>query len=349
MAPTLRNARSHDAAPTSNIKLEDEAADVRAVAAAETDERSSKAVDAGSKLPRLLAFPLTVALSLALSTLGGLIIPQVSRSQLDSLTRTPDTWGEAAILAGWRILELGLAWFGKLDSVEAGSLKMLANGPTYYLMMQFYGLNPWAALSAAVVDVLSVTVPFHLVLPLSTAYEPSLRSWNRDLVDLPMLLLTSLLSTGIYTVTLVLSLRFLLPRTLVAYFNGIPTLEPAYSASYADALPAMLLLGFAASTFVFPPFAATGRAKEDAQIDEFDPVNATLGQTVWWNFWGYTAKEKVVIRRTAAAAALSGVGTYLACTRRMYGIEATGAAAYAAVWATAAVLAGLGLGFVGRE
>lgn len=127
------------------------------------------------------------------------------------------------------------------------------------------------------------------------------------------------------------------------------TVEPAYDATYAAVLPATVLFGLAASTFIFAPFATTGKAKEDDSIAEFDPVEATLGETVWWNVWGYTAKTKVVIRRTIVAMLVSSIKTYLSCTLTVYGIESTGAVVYAAVWAFAALCTGVGLGFVGGD
>lgn len=214
--------------------------------------------------------------------------------------------------------------------------------------MAFYNVTPTTALGALIVDVLSTVVPFHLVRPLTETDEPAGKA-TRDIIDIPMQLLTSILSTGIYTVTLVLSLRFLMPRILVVYFKAIPSLEPAYTASYTEVIPVTILFGLAASIFIFAPFATTGRAKEDAKIEQFDPVSATLGQTVWWNFWGYTAKTKVVIRRTLAAVLLSGVSTYLGCTKTMFGIESTGAIAYAGLWAVATLFVGFGLGLVGGE
>lgn len=197
------------------------------------------------------------------------------------------------------------------------------------------------------VDALSIALPFYLVLPLSTNDKAVARNFNRELFDIPMYLLTTLLSTAIYAVTLVLSLRFLMPRILVLHFNGIPSLEPAYSASYAAVLPTTVLFGLAASTFIFAPFAATGEDEEDVKIEEFDPVTASLGQTVRWNLWGYTAKAKVIIRRTASAATLTGISTYLACTKNLYGVEPIGAAAYASIWISSAILSGFGLGLVG--
>lgn len=192
-------------------------------------------------------------------------------------------------------------------------------------------------------------MPFYFLRPLSAVHRHAASLPNRELVDLPLQLLTTALSTGIYTVTLVLSLRFVLPRILVLYFSGLPTVEPAYTASYATVLPVTLLFGAAASTFIFAPFATTGKAKEDDKISQFDPAAASLGQTVWWNFWGYTAKTKVVIRRTAITTLVTGVNTYLACSKTINGVDPAGASAYAAVWVFAALCTGVGLGMVGGD
>ncbi|GAB0131803.1 hypothetical protein EsDP_00000262 [Epichloe bromicola] len=347
MAPTKRSTKSNHTPLTGNI--DDKTADIQASSMAKVDRVAQVASDTGSKLPCAAHFPLTVALSFALSTLGSVVMSQVSLGELQSLTRSPDTWSEVALLTSWRIAELALAWFGELDCFEAASMNILAHGPVIFLLTTFYGLSLSSAVSALVIDVLSIAASFYLVLPLSRGDGSAWRGSNRDVLDIPMQILTSILSTAIYTVTLVLSLRFLLPRILVLYFSGLPTLEPAYSASYTHVFPVTLLFGLAASTFIFAPFATTGKSKEDVKVEQFDPVNASLGQTVWWNFWGYTAKTKVVIRRTVTAAVLTGVSTFIACTQNIYGVESSGAAAYAGVWATSAILAGVGLGFVGGE
>jgi hypothetical protein len=221
-----------------------------------------------------------------------------------------------------------------------------------YLLTAFYNLSPLTALSALAVDITSAAVPFHLLRPLADVHaRPSAETLPNGelLVDWTLQALTAALSTGIYTITIALSLQFILPRILVLHFTGLPSLEPAYSASYATVLPATLLFGIAASTFIFPPFVAAPPASDgsDDAVKGFDPAAATLSQTFWWNAWGYTAKTKVAIRRTIAAVAVTAINTYLACTMTIHGIESAGAAAYAGVWAVAALCTGLGLGLVG--
>ncbi|PNY28679.1 Uncharacterized protein TCAP_01389 [Tolypocladium capitatum] len=329
-----------------------------ATAASEARAALDGAADAGGagpsqqgrgKLPAAVQFPVAAAMSFAIAGLGYGVVGELSKGELASVTRSQDTWEGVAVLAGWRLLELALAWFGTLDGLDVAMLGLLSHGPTLYLLTTFYTLSPAVALSALAVHVLSAAVPFYLLRPLSGVHRPSAKVANRELIDLPLQLYTTALSTGIYTVVLVLSLRFLLPRMLAVYFTHLPSLEPAYTATYAAVLPVTVLFGAAASTFIFAPFATTGKSEDDDKIGQFDPVKASLQQTVWWNFWGYTAKTKVVIRRTAAAVFVTGVSTYLACTMSIHGIESTGAIAYAAVWVFAALCAGLGLGLVGGD
>ena len=216
--------------------------------------------------------------------------------------------------------------------------------------MTFYSLNPWTAGAALAVDVLSAALPFHLLRPLSTVHTPSAASLpNRELIDVGLQLYTTALAAVIYTVTIVLSLRFLLPRSLVLYFAGLQSLDPAYSASYATVLPVTLLFGAAASTFIFAPFATTEKSAEDDKLGDFNPVDASLQQTVQWNMWGYTAKTKVIIRRTLTAMLVTGLNTYLALTMTIYGIDSAGAILYAGVWAAAAMFTGVGLRYVGAD
>jgi cytoskeletal protein RodZ len=105
MAPTKRSTKS-DAAPA--VKVEEIAADIKTTAIAKKKDAVAKVAEAvpeaeSGTLPSVTQFPLTVALSFALSTLGSMIVSQVSKGELESLTRSQDTWGEVAILAAWKM------------------------------------------------------------------------------------------------------------------------------------------------------------------------------------------------------------------------------------------------------
>ncbi|KAI6783871.1 uncharacterized protein J7T54_001747 [Emericellopsis cladophorae] len=301
------------------------------------------------KLPAYAQFPLAATLSFALASTGYSLLGEYTKGELASVSRSQDTWGEVGILAGWRLIELGLGWFGNMDSIDVAAMDLLSHGPSLYLLTAFYGLSPSTGMISLLVDITSAAVPFYLLRPLSAVHSRSSKLHNRELVGFGLQAYTTALSTGIYAVTIVLSLRLLLPRILVIYFSGLPTLEPAYSASYAALLPVALAFGAAASNFIYPPFATTDKVKDDEKIGEFDPATATLRETVEWNIAGYTAKTKVIVRRTATAAFVTAFNTYLACTMTVYGIASTGAATYAAVWVSAVLTSGLGLAYVGSE
>ncbi|KOS19441.1 hypothetical protein ESCO_000215 [Escovopsis weberi] len=309
---------------------------------------------AGRAVPSGAGLPLAVAMSFAAASLGYSVLRELTHGELAAVSRTRGKWDEIALLAAWRVLELSISWFAELDALDVAMMDLLSHGPTIYLLVAFFNLSAGTALGALAIDVLSASLPFLLLRPLSAVHAPGASSSasslpNRELLAAPLQALTTALSASIYTVTLVLSLRFALPRLLVLYFHGLPTVEPAYAATYAAVLPATLVFGAAASTFIFPPFATAGACADDDAVRGFDPARATLAQTLRWNAWGYTAKTKVVIRRTALTALATGVNTYLACAVTIPGVEAAGAAGYAAVWVLATVCTGVGLGFVGRD
>ena len=168
------------------------------------------------------------------------------------------------------------------------------------------------------------------------------------MADIPIQAETTLLGAVIYGVVLVSSFRTFLPQYLVLYFQGIATLKPAYEASYLSLVPIALTAGYAARSFIFTPFAATpDTTAEDAKLGDFDPVTSSLQETVTHNLWGYRSKTKVAIRRTVALVAVTGIHTYLQSTLTLRGVESSGAFAYAAVWATAALATGTAFGLVG--
>lgn len=210
-------------------------------------------------------------------------------------------------------------------------------------------ISPAAAVGSLAVDVLAAAVPFYLLRPLSNVHSKTGKLYNREVISFVSQLPVSILSVAIYTVTVALSLRFVLARVFVLSFTGIPSAALAYSANHFTVLPATALIGVAASAFLFPTFATTGKTKDDDKVRQFDPVDASLKQTLAWNVWGYTTKTKVLIRRAALATLATAVGTYISASVTVHGVQAHGAVSYAAVWAAATLITSVGLGLVGRE
>lgn len=58
---------------------------------------------AQSKIHASLHFPLAVALSFALASLGYSLVGELSKGELASVSRSQETWEEVGVLAGWRL------------------------------------------------------------------------------------------------------------------------------------------------------------------------------------------------------------------------------------------------------
>jgi hypothetical protein len=134
---------------------------------------------------------------------------------------------------------------------------------------------------------------------------------------------------------------------LVTYFNNLPSIEAAHSATPISLLPLTLVLGLAARSFIFTPATASSPSVEKATSVAFNASTATLAETFEHNFWNYNLRTKVVIKRTATLMLVSGVNTFLHAFVTLEGVEAPGAAAYACVWVVAAFISGVSLGLVG--
>ncbi|KAI0481105.1 hypothetical protein GGR56DRAFT_305056 [Xylariaceae sp. FL0804] len=326
-----------------------------------TTMTTTRSSSTSSKLPEPLRFPLVAVLSLALSTLGYALTWPHTRGVLAAHARMLDTWAEVGVVAGWRILELALAWFGNFDGYEVTALNLLSHGPPLYLLYAHYETPAPALALTLAIETLAAYVPFRLLRPLSPLHADPSRAPNAEIAgDGAIAALTSLLAAAVYTVALLAAYATFLPTRLVVHFDGLPSLRHAAYDAYgvrdvggaydivARLLPVTLALGWAARAFVFTPGAAAPPdTEQDARDRAFDPVSASLAETVRWNVWGWPTPTKVVLRRTALLMAVTGVNTFLQTWLTVRGVEATGAAAWAGVWVFASAVAGLGLGAVG--
>ncbi|KAM3515547.1 hypothetical protein MY11210_000725 [Beauveria gryllotalpidicola] len=302
-----------------------------------------------SNLPPAGRFVAAEAVTLTLLVAGRFALAAATENELGALRALPESAWELALLAGWRAVEVALAWAASLDLIDVGLVSFVAHAPSFWLVAMFYGIRPVTAVAGTVVDVAAPAAAFALARPLGSLRFAGPKLYNKELVSVPFQLLIAVLATSVYASVVSLALRFLLPRILVLYFRGIPTVEPAYAASFLSLLPTAAFFGVAASQFLFAPYVTTGKSKEDDKIRQFDPVQASLGETVWWNFWGYTLRSRIVITRTAIVAGMTAVSTYLACAVAIDGVSRFGAVTYALVWAFATGGAGVALGLVGQE
>ncbi|TVY86945.1 hypothetical protein LAWI1_G006314, partial [Lachnellula willkommii] len=301
-----------------------------------------------STLPPFVRFPLVVLLSFTLSSFLYSLSAPYTGLELAAVSRRLERWDEVVGLVGWRGIELALGWWGGYDGYDLAALSLLSHGPPLYLLSTFYSIRTSTVLNSLLIDVLTTYIPFRLLRSLSPAHTASPYSNisvpNREiLTDTTVQAVTTLLAASIYSVTLYSAYVTHLPLYLATYFEGIPTIEYAYRATPFTLLPLSLVLGLAAKSFIFTPAAVI----VDKRQREFDPSKASFEETVRWNVWGYGDKTKVVIKRTAALALVSGVNTFVQSWVTIEGVEPLGAAAYAGIWVVAAAISGVALGVVG--
>lgn len=212
-----------------------------------------------------------------------------------------------------------------------------------YLLNAFYQVRTTTVSISLLIDILTTYIPFRLLRPLSRAHAGK-QVPNTDIVsDFSVQAFTTLLAGSIYSVVIYSAYATFLPVYLATYYEGLPSLAAAYSSTPISLLPLCLLLGVATKSFIFTPAAAVAADKKTV----FVPANATLGETVWWNLWGFNSKTKIVIKRTAVLVLISGANTFVQTWVTVEGVEVLGAVAYAAVWAVASAVAGGALGVVG--
>lgn len=229
-------------------------------------------------------------------------------------------------------------------------MSLLSHGPFLFLLHTFYDVPAWTAIISLAINTFTTYLPFRLLRPLSAAHTLSLSSSstrtvpNRDIItDCSVQALTTILAASIYSVVLYAAYSTYLPVALVTYFDDIPSVAAAHESTYITLLPFTLIAGLAARSFIFTPVTAIGA---DAAM-EFDPVTANFWETLMYNVWGYSARTRVVIKRTVTLAILSGVNTFIQVFGTVQGVEPQGAAAYSALWVVAAALTGLALSVVG--
>jgi hypothetical protein len=171
---------------------------------------------------------------------------------------------------------------------------------------------------------------------------------NKEIVtDVSIQTFTTFLAASIYSVTLYTAYASYLPVYLVTYFSDIPSIVACHTATPITLLPITLALGLASKSFIFTPAAAASPSLAGVRSRAFNPATASLSETFWWNLWGYSARTKVVIKRTLTLVFISGVNTFVQTFVTIEGVDATGAAAYSAIWAVAAGITGIALGVVG--
>ena len=164
---------------------------------------------------------------------------------------------------------------------------------------------------------------------------------NRSVInDFGVQAATSLLAAGIYGLVVLTSYSSWLPIYLVTHFDGIKDISALHNKNFPFLAASFLPMGFAAKMLLFTPATAAKPDRHDKEVAKFNPEDATLGETVWYNVWGYSRRTRVLIKRTTTLIAVVGLQTSLQTYVTVEGAEAFGALGWSSVWALAATITG---------
>ncbi|KAL8646891.1 MAG: hypothetical protein Q9226_006666 [Calogaya cf. arnoldii] len=304
-----------------------------------------------SKIPSLLRFPVLVITSMITSAAMYSLVSQLGTGDLAGVNKRRDEWWEIAAVLVWKVIELALGWWGEYDGWDLASLTMLSHMPYLYLLTTFYAVRPTTLWLGLLVDIISTYLPFSLLRDSSPIHRSEVSKSevaNRSILnDLNIKFYTSFLAAAVYGVVIYGSFRTWLPGFLIVHFEGLRDLSGAYEAALPGVTVGFLTSGYAAQNFLFRPALGAKPDAHDMQMAEFDAETATLGQTIWYNVWGYSKRSRTLIKRTAILVLASAMQTGLRTLVTIEGVEPIGAAGWAGMWATAATLVGAVFWWVG--
>lgn len=282
---------------------------------------------------------------------------------LATVSRSRDQWWEVAGLLGWKAGQLAVGWYGGYDSMMRNFIKMhkskadllllgsdvaaltfLSHVPYHYFLVTFYLIRPTTSVACIVIDTLAAFLPFYYLKVSSSIHSiktPKGVAANRSVInDYQVQVFTSLLAAGIYAVVVFGSYASWLPVYLVTHFDGIRDISTLHNGNFPYLIASYLPIGFAAKIFLFTPSEAAKPDRYDKEIEKFNPETATLSETIMFNLWGYSKRTRILMKRTATLAAVSGLHTYLQTYISLEGTEALGAAGWSSVWALAGTVTG---------
>ncbi|EON63471.1 hypothetical protein W97_02699 [Coniosporium apollinis CBS 100218] len=309
-----------------------------------------------SKLPAPLRFPLLVILSLSSSFFLYTFFSGFMGNELAAVSRTVNENWQVASLLGWKILELGIGWYGNFDDLDLVALTILSHAPYVYLLSTFYEISPLTTLLTLGIDTAAIALPIRLLRPRSAPHNPLAPRAavpNRFIIhDTSVRLLLMMLGTAVYASIMYAALCTNLTVWLATHFDGVRTFERAHAASLQALCVTMWPLGWAAREFLFTPAVGAQSSLGDISQEHFNPATASLAETIAWNF-GFGAHSKhskrarVLALRTAVLVGVAGLNTWVQTYGSLEGADAMGAAGYAALWALAGLVTGGVFGWVG--
>ncbi|KAG9674314.1 hypothetical protein KCU99_g7647, partial [Aureobasidium melanogenum] len=304
------------------------------------------------RLPTWFAYPLSIILSPALSALLYSFVPDIMGAPLAAVSRSlNEPWQIGGLLA-WRLLEITLGWFCRLDHFDFIQLAGMANAPYYTLLYLFFGIGFEPLALALVIDMFSLWFPFWLLRPLN--YHNNLRTLTtpgtiKDLaVDKTIQMYMTAFAASIYSAVVYLSLASWLPIFLINTFEEVFTLDFAHNAVFPVVFAACLPIGWAAKDFLFSTSIVYARALP-SEYKQFDPKTASFADTLMWNLGvdQYSTRESVLFRRTFLLAVFTAIHSFIRVFATVEGATIYGAAGWSALWSIAALATGTGFLYIG--
>ena len=236
-------------------------------------------------------------------------------------------------------------------ATDLACLIFLTHVPYQFFLISFYKISIFTAASCVTIDTAAICVPFLLLRDVSVYHQlrtPKGKAANRSIIDdFGVQAATSLLAAGVYGVVVFGSFTTWLPSYLVTHFEGIRDISSLYSSTFFYLCLLFVPTGFAARVFLFTPTMAAKPDEAELQMAQFKPESATLAETVAYNMWGHSKRNRTMIERTGTLVAMGFVHTWLHTYGAVEGAEGFGAVGWSSVWALAAAVNGVALLVVG--
>ncbi|KXT09441.1 hypothetical protein AC579_5984 [Pseudocercospora musae] len=321
----------------------------------------AQAAQAASHVPTLIKFPLLVLLTFSLSSLLYSLVADFTGPELASVSRDLSAGWHIAVMVGWKLVELGIAWYMRFDYSDLAWLTLLSNVPHYFLLNTFYGIDYLAAVVPLFIDVSTIAIPFALLRGMNRARDTSAPKTVNQAVaqDTGIQWVTGLLGASLYALVIYGSFYTWLPQYMVVHFDGLRSVQKAHDTTQFLLLAVLGPVGYATTQFIFVP--AIGSAANPGLTDPklkpekvpFNPETATFSETLAWNLGfseaGFSHRAEILAKRTFMLAASAFINTFIRAYVTIEGTEIVGAIGWASVWSFAAGLTGFAFSWVGDE
>lgn len=225
-------------------------------------------------------------------------------------------------------------------------LTLLTHTPIYFLLLNFYEVEPLTVLITFFIEIVSKTLPFTLLRGPNSVHALSSPRGSEVsnqgiLQDRLTSLYTSIAATSIYTVFLYLSFSTWLPVHLVLHFGGLSDIRLVHSGP--QGLPyvfsSLLLGGYAAYDFLFVSSAGwSSKGSSPARsTQEGEYLITSLYNRTWAKL---SAKAKILASRTFILATVTLLNTIIAGSGSIKDVDLIGSLGWGSLWAAATLTIG---------